>query len=782
MAGAQPLKSQLQFLTSQGFSVLDVLPEESLAEKVTSIVLENTAEFSPVISTIFSDFKRHVDELDTTTTRVVVFGGGTGLSNIVGGDSRKRGWARTPFTGLKELFPQLASVVCVTDDGGSTGEVQKDLPLVALGDLRHVLISSIRREYLRRDYGLDRVGARRCAAILHTIFNYRFISRPQSAEQLLRDTGAPATDLPQALQKLLLHLMERIFIDPRLLATLERPQCLGNLLLAAAIYKELDPALTAGELLDAHQVVRAATIRGLAELSVALGVPQNSVLPCTTTLSQLQMLYSNGVLVTSEDKSSKARRGYAVDRVVVEFSRPPLLEPEVAELVQQADIILFAPGSLYTSIIPILQVPGLAEAIRRNTRALKVLVANIWVQKGETDAARDAPDRKFYVSDLIRAYHRNIPGGVESLFSHVVTLDLTNISGSTLQRYALEEKEPIYIDRNRIRALGFASVEAKVFSEDQLRKRGFIQHDANALAKAIKALWALHQAGWLQTPSRKESLPPADFVSWTTYPIRCPPCLRYEKIRTQLSRLRTEQIQAGSLMATTMSEVERKWLIDRVVEIVWLHPDIPLEHLQFIQGVTLVEPEAWKRCQEWDNIFSFYDPHDQRIKIRKDQAENFKRFEMVFLVALGQSLLGNYALSKQMEDVFCRGCLVGRVYRLQVRERAQLVSFLDPQDLATYLPLSRMHRQASPEGLYTRVVNPREGFTPPGLFFGLFYAWYLDNRFAANIEYKMSIMRSTISDLIPEQIRIVDRRRKTIDFFRERIFRQRYPELSGKTK
>ena len=167
------------------------------------------------------------------------------------------------------------------------------------------------------------------------------------------------------------------------------------------------------------------------------------------------MLYSNGVLVTSEYKSGKAQRGYPVDRVLIEFSRPPYLQPEVVQLVQQADIILFAPGSLYTSIIPLLQVPGMAEAVRNNATGLKVLVANIWVQKGETDATRDAPDRKFYVSDLIRAYHRNIPGGVDDLFSHVVALDMSDIPGSVLQRYALENKEPIYVDRGRVRAMGF---------------------------------------------------------------------------------------------------------------------------------------------------------------------------------------------------------------------------------------------------------------------------------------------------------------------------------------
>lgn len=778
MAGQQHLKTQLQFLTSQGFSVLDVLPENSLAEKITSLVLDSASgSFSPAISALFSDLKKQIQTLDSSTVKVVVFGGGTGLSNVIGGDSRRIGWADRPFIGLKQVFPQVHSVVCVTDDGGSTGELQKDLPLIALGDLRHVLLSSIRRENLLREYGLNGVSAGCCAAALHAIFNYRFISRPVSPAQLLQDTGAALADLPQPLLGYLSELASLFYTDQRLTLTLDRPQCLGNLLLAGAIYKQLDVSLTATELLASYQVVRTATIRGLAELSVCLGVQQNSVLPCTTTLSQLQMLYSNGVLVTSEDKSGKARRGYPVDRVLVEFSRTPFLQPEVVQLVQQADIILFAPGSLYTSIIPILQVPGLAEAIRKNRTALKVLIANIWVQKGETDATRDAPDRKFYVSDLIRAYHRNIPGGVYDLFSRVVSLDLSDIPASVLQRYALENKEPIYIDRNRVRALGFGSVEARVFSEEQLQLRGVIQHDPDALAAAVKGLWALQQAGFLDKPACRERLPEADFFSFTEYRPRPTPSLRYEKIKSQLQYLSTELLAAGSLAVVKLTEIERKWLLDRVVEIIWLHPDIPLEHLQFIRGITLVDPESWKRCQTWDNIFSFYDPHDQRIKIRQDQAENLNRFEMVFLVALGQSLLGNYVQEKSMADLVSGDDLVGRLFRLQIREKEQLASFLEPEDIDTYLRLSRMHRSQQHLLLYTRVINPREGFTPPGLFFGLFYAWYLDNRFAANIEYKMSIMRNAIPDLIPEQARIVDRRRETIRFFRERIFRQQAPLL-----
>ena len=98
MAGQQQLKNQLQFLTSEGFSVLDVLPEGTLAEKITSIVLGSASDgFPPVIASLFSKLRQQIESLDASTTKVVVFGGGTGLSNIIGGDSRRLGLDQKPF-------------------------------------------------------------------------------------------------------------------------------------------------------------------------------------------------------------------------------------------------------------------------------------------------------------------------------------------------------------------------------------------------------------------------------------------------------------------------------------------------------------------------------------------------------------------------------------------------------------------------------------------------------------------------------------------------------------
>ncbi len=75
--------------------------------------------------------------------------------------------------------------------------------------------------------------------------------------------------------------------------------------------------------------------------------------------------------------------------------------------------------------------------------------------------------------------------------------------------------------------------------------------------------------------------------------------------------------------------------------------------------------------------------------------------------------------------------------------------------LVEILKLARMQRMKSEDCIYTRLLNGIEGFTPPGLLFGLTYAWYLDNRFVDYVEYKMMLIRSEVSDLIPEQVRVL---------------------------
>lgn len=740
---------QLAQLEAACFSPLDLLPYEERVEKLLALVLNGLPAAPAPVAAGLAELAAALNQATCTEARVVVFGGGTGLANIIGGDSRNPAWPEAPFVGLKSVFPETRAVVCVTDDGGSTGELLKDLPLLAVGDLRHVLLAAVRQDKLQKQYELDEAEALVTVRLLHRLFNYRFERLPGNSSATLNQCGVDLSRLPPFLERSLQGLLEEIFHNRQLRDLHQRPHCLGNLLLTAAIYQQ--PAME--EAVDPRRPPVAAVLAGLAFLADLLGASPEAVLPCTTTPASLKMLYDNGVLVSGESKSAQARRRCPVDRVLVEFVEQPEVPDRILTAIAEADIILFAPGSLFTSIIPILQVPGLAAAVRNNSRALKLLLANLWVQAGETDLVTGERERRFHVSDLLHAYNRNIPGGIAGLFHQVLVVGMREIPGSILQSYALENKVPIYLDRERVRELGPGPLEAAIAAQYELDgKRVVLQHDPVAVAAAVRALWTVRSLLTTADPAG-----PAPAVG-TAAPLLNPRRQTLDERRRQF-RQRLAQM-----------DLQAEWL-PLLEEIFWRHRDILLEHLDQVAGMRQVAVSDWRRCQEWDNVFSFYDPDDRMIRIRADIIPGSPRCEIAFLVALGQSLLGNYAAAKEKSPVLAGREQVGYIFTLTMRRDDARRCFFTVPELVEYLRLARMYQAEDDPLRFTRVVNGREGFTPPGLLFGLSYAWYLDNRFAPHIEYKMSITRAERSDLVPEQLRISQRRQGLIDFFRERVFR-----------
>lgn len=100
------------------------------------------------------------------------------------------------------------------------------------------------------------------------------------------------------------------------------------------------------------------------------------------------------VTLMAEDWAGRRYEG----EVEVGACRPPLvklwLEPRDAEplpetllAILQADLILLAPGSLYTSTLPNLLIPEIQTALARS-QAPKVYVANLMTEPGETDGLR----------------------------------------------------------------------------------------------------------------------------------------------------------------------------------------------------------------------------------------------------------------------------------------------------------------------------------------------------------------------------------------------------------
>jgi len=376
------------------------------------------------------------------------------------------------------------------------------------------------------------------------------------------------------------------------------------------------------------------------------------------------------------------------------------------------------------------------------------LAANIWAQAGETDLVMNDPSRRFYVSDLLRAYQHNIPGGVDGLFKQIILVNMHDIPGSILQNYAVEGKIPIYLDRERVCAIGFLPLEAAIFSQAGLADH-WLKHDPAALAAVVKTMWAVRGAEPVDDcGSPAEKLPPAGkLAAMGGHAVLA--CERYARIRARLVELQVEELATIS-------------------DILWRHADILPGHLNYIRGLRFVKRCDWRRCQEWDNIYSFFNPADGFLNIREDMRRDH-HFEVAFLVALGQSLLGDYCLEKKIEPLQIAGDRLGKIYRLKLRTEATRHCFFTDTELRYYLTLARMRPAAKGE-IYTRLLNGDEGFTPPGLLFGLIYAWYIDNRFASHIEYKMAIARAEISNAVPEQIKTLKRRQATVDFFRDVVF------------
>ena len=109
------------------------------------------------------------------------------------------------------------------------------------------------------------------------------------------------------------------------------------------------------------------------------------VLPVTGSDVTLEALFEDGSTVRGETSITAAKKesGLRIDQISLRPQSPRALD-SVIQAIEQAELIVLGPGSLYTSLIPNLLVDGVSEAIERSS-ALKIYVLNIMTQEGETE-------------------------------------------------------------------------------------------------------------------------------------------------------------------------------------------------------------------------------------------------------------------------------------------------------------------------------------------------------------------------------------------------------------
>lgn len=191
------------------------------------------------------------------------------------------------------------------------------------------------------------------------------------------------------------------------------------------------------------------------------------VLPATDDNVTLEAVYDDGRRASGE--SSIATSARRISRISLAPSCPRAL-PEAVNAILAADLIVIGPGSLYTSLIPVLLIPGIAAAIR-DSGAKIILVLNLMTEPGETDG--------YLPVDFLDAIRRHVPG----VRPEALLVNNTRLPEQKIKRYAATGATPIPITD-----AGLAYFDCKAVFRDLLGESMKLHHDPAKLAGAIQEL------------------------------------------------------------------------------------------------------------------------------------------------------------------------------------------------------------------------------------------------------------------------------------------------------
>jgi len=206
--------------------------------------------------------------------------------------------------------------------------------------------------------------------------------------------------------------------------------------------------------------------KAIKETSKVLAL-RGQVIPSTLNNVTLVAEYKDGSTVRGEHNIPKARK--PINRVSLNPADSQAT-PEALKAIEEAQIIILGPGSLYTSIIPNLLINEIAERIAASS-AIKVYVCNVMTQPGETD--------NYSALDHVKA----LIGHTGPRIIDYCIVNAANISKEALSRYQQQGASPVVTDRKSMESMGY-----RVIEEDAVVADGVIRHDPAKLAKIILGL------------------------------------------------------------------------------------------------------------------------------------------------------------------------------------------------------------------------------------------------------------------------------------------------------
>jgi uncharacterized cofD-like protein len=324
--------------------------------------------------------------------KIAVIGGGTG--------------SFTMLSALKDYTTQIAAIVSMADDGGSTGILRDELGTLPSGDVRQCLVALSDSPKIR------------------DLFDYRF---------------EEGTFAGHSFGNLLLTALEKVTGD-----------------FSEAVE-------TASDILRVNGVV----------------------IPATLDNVRLKMEWSGKSLTLHGERVIDAEF-FKNDprRAVLSLVPAATPNPTAIAAIEQADIVVIAPGDLYTSLGPLLVIDGIGEALQK-TNAMKVYVSNLVSKRGQTD--------NFTVSDHVAEIERfaGFPFLDYVVYNDEVPSDEVAAKYEEEGGYVTTVDTEILSKQHYLTIAGkFLGTMAKAHTGDNIPvTRSLIRHDAAEVAKSILEIY-----------------------------------------------------------------------------------------------------------------------------------------------------------------------------------------------------------------------------------------------------------------------------------------------------
>ena len=200
------------------------------------------------------------------------------------------------------------------------------------------------------------------------------------------------------------------------------------------------------------------------------------VIPASLANVRLKAEYVDGSTLEGEDKINQKNKPI---RKISLLPQDVQANPEALEVLNDADIIIVGPGSLFTSLLPNLLIQGVRDVLLKKPDVMKIYICNVMTQHGETDS--------YTASNHVETLIEHVGRGVVN----TCLVNCGKLESELLLKYAQEKSFPVIPDVSMIKKNNIL-----VFEDDIVSRSDYLRHDSFKTAKCIINIYNQFRKKW----------------------------------------------------------------------------------------------------------------------------------------------------------------------------------------------------------------------------------------------------------------------------------------------